>query len=189
MISTFLDELKDHRRSQGRQYELKHVVLFSIMAIMSNSKSYRDIERFITAHFDTLKREFNLTWKKSPGYTTVRNIIQRIPSCNLEECFRKYSQSLDNLTTEKLVSIAVDGKVLRHSFDNFNDKKAVQILSFFNTSSNIILCHEKIDTKTNEIPVAQKLIDELEIGDSILTFDALHCQKKHFELAAGKKNS
>ena len=188
MIETFLGKLKDHRRPQGRRYELQHVILFSIMAIMSNSKSYRDIERFITSHFETLKREFNLNWKKAPGYTTVRNIIQGVPPCNLEDCFRKYSQNLDNLDVENFVSIAVDGKVLRHSFDNFNDKKAIQILSFFNTSSNIILCHEKIDVKTNEIPVAQKLIEELEIGDNILTFDALHCQKKHFELAEGKKN-
>ncbi len=185
MIESFLDGLKDHRRLQGQRYKLKHIILFSIMAILSNSKSYRDIERFIKTHFETLDREFNLNWKKAPGYTTVRNIIRGVPPDKLEQCFREYAKSLDR--SDSIVSIAVDGKVLRKSFDNFNDKKAIQILSFFNTHSNIILCHEKIDIKTNEIPVAQKLISEFEIGDGILTFDALHCQKKHFEIAEEKK--
>ena len=34
MIITFLDDLKDHRRSHGQRYELRFIVLFSIMAIL-----------------------------------------------------------------------------------------------------------------------------------------------------------
>ena len=53
MILTFLDDLKDHRRLQGQRYELKFIILFSIMAFLSNAKSYRDVERYIKSHFDT----------------------------------------------------------------------------------------------------------------------------------------
>ena len=60
MITTFLEDLKDHRRSQGQRYKLEHIILFSIMAFLSNAKSYRDISRFISVHFEVLKEYFEV---------------------------------------------------------------------------------------------------------------------------------
>jgi hypothetical protein len=74
--------------------------------------------------------------------------------------------------------IGCDGKVLRGSFDHFKDQKAIQILSAFVSNSQIILAHEEIATKTNEIPTAQALMEALGLSGYIFTFDALHCQKK-----------
>ena len=74
--------------------------------------------------------------------------------------------------------IGCDGKVLRGSFDPFKDQKAVQLLSAFAPQSGIILAHEEIATKTNEIPTAQRLLEALGFSGYIFTFDALHCQKK-----------
>lgn len=183
MIITFLDELKDHRRSQGQRYELRFIVLFSIMAILSNAKSYRDIARFIKKHIEKLQKDFGLKWRKAPAYTTVRNIIQGLDKQELESCFRAYSQSLLETGRGSLVGVAVDGKVLRGSYDHFQDKKAIQVLSFFDTWSELILAHETINIKTNEIPVAQALIPQLELAGVVYTLDALHCQKKTFETA------
>ncbi len=46
------------------------------MAILSNAKSYRQISSFIKTYYQTLNEDFDLNWKKSPSYSTVRNIIQ-----------------------------------------------------------------------------------------------------------------
>ena len=193
MITTFLDDLKDHRRPQGQRYELKFIILFSIMAILSNSKSYRDIYRFIKKHNNTLQNDFGLKWKRVPSYTTIRNIIKGTDQQELEASFRAYTQSLQETGSSDYIGVAVDGKVLRGSYDHFNDRKAIQILSFFDTQSELILAHEKIDVKTNEIPVAQSLIPQLGLENVVYTFDALHCQKKTFEIAdnkgGAKKNS
>lgn len=40
MLIVFLKEIPDHR---NRQYDLAHVLLFSILAILSNAKNYKDI--------------------------------------------------------------------------------------------------------------------------------------------------
>lgn len=179
MILTFLDDLQDHRRAQGRRYELKYIILFSIMAILSNAKSYRQISSFILTHYETLKKEFAIEWKKCPAYTTVRNIIQGVGPKEIEACFRAYTQSLlDTCIANTDTGVAVDGKVLRGSFDHFEDRKAIEILSFFETRQGLILAHEAIDEKTNEIPVFQRLIKELGLENVVYTLDALHCQKK-----------
>jgi len=181
MIITFLKDLKDFRRGQGRMYQAEFVILFSIMAILSNSKSYRDISRFISKHFEILKSDFELKWKKAPAYTTIRNIIQGLDQQELEKCFRNYSASLIEKDNKKLC-ISGDGKALRGSFDNFNDKKMIQKLSFFETTGKLILAHEEISEKSNEIPAVQHLLETLNIGECLLTLDAMHCQKKLLKL-------
>jgi hypothetical protein len=179
MISTFLEDIKDHRRSQGQRYKLEHIILFSIMAFLSNAKSYRDISRFIRVRFEVLREHFGLTWKKAPGYTTVRNIILGVDSEELEACFRGYTQSvIDGANVNSIGSIAFDGKTLRGSYDHFQDKRATQILSMFRTEDKLILAHEVIDQKTNEIPMVQKLLEDIGLEGYYYTMDALHCQKK-----------
>lgn len=179
MISTFLEDLKDHRRSQGQRYKLEYIILFSIMAFLSNAKSYRDISRFISVRFEVLKEYFGLSWKKPPGYTTVRNIILGVDSEELEACFRGYTQSIaEAANAHGLMAIAFDGKALRGSYDHFLDKRAMQILSMFRTDDKLILAHEVIDQKTNEIPMVQKLLADIGLEGYYYTMDALHCQKK-----------
>ena len=176
MLDSFLFQIVDHRRAQGRRYELGHILLFSILAILSNATSYRKIHTFIVAHYDELNEIFDLNWKRMPAYTTIREIIQSTSGDELEKAFREYSKTLDTSKAEKKL-IACDGKVLRGSFDHFNDQKAIQILSAFTSDGHIILAHEEIAEKTNEIPTAQMLIEKLGLSGHIFTFDALHCQK------------
>lgn len=183
MILTYLEDLKDFRRKQAQIYGLKYIVLFSIMAVLSNAKSYRNISQFISGHFIVLKKHFNLWWKKPPSYTTIRNILLGIDPMELESCFRAYSGSLlDEVEVTSNICIAVDGKVLRGSFDHFKDKKAIQLLSFFRTDNKLILAHEMIDEKSNEIPAMQHLLNELELSGYMYTADAMHCQKKLLKL-------
>ncbi len=176
MLDSFLFQVEDHRRKQGRRYELGHILLFTILAILSNATSYRKVHTFIVAHYEELNDLFDLNWKRMPAYTTIRAMIQGTSGSELERVFREYSKDLDTTETEKKF-IGCDGKVLRGSFDHFNDQKAIQILSAFTSDSHIILAHEEIAEKTNEIPTAQTLMEELGLSGYIFTFDALHCQK------------
>jgi hypothetical protein len=47
MLLEILEELQDFRRGQGRQYQIGHVLYFSILAILSGADSYRKIHIFI----------------------------------------------------------------------------------------------------------------------------------------------
>jgi hypothetical protein len=179
MLLDILRQMSDARRNQAKQYELGHIIFLSILAILSGCNSYREIENFFEVHFAKLKAHFKLKWKKRPAYTTVRNIIQGTNKDELEQSFRDYTQKIKN-TSNSLDTriIAIDGKVLRHSFDNFKDKKALHILNAFSTEGKLVLAHYEISQKSNEIPAATELIKELGLTDRIFTLDALHCQKK-----------
>lgn len=179
MLLTIFSQIPDHRRSQGRLYQLEFILLFTVLAIMSNADSYRSIASFITVHFKALKKRFNLKWKKAPGYTTIRKIIQGVDPNALESSFRSHANSLNGLNPASYQLVSLDGKTVRGSFDHFKDQKMIQVFSAFSTAKKIILGHEMIpDKKTNEIPVAHHLIKELGLTGCLFTADALHCQKK-----------
>ncbi|MGE0084144.1 MAG: transposase family protein [Desulfococcaceae bacterium] len=74
MLKSFLFEIKDSRRKEGRRYELGYILLFTIFAIAGGADSYRKVHTFIKGSYETLREEFGLKWKKIPAYTTVRNI-------------------------------------------------------------------------------------------------------------------
>jgi len=192
MLKSFLSEIKDNRRKEGKRYKLEDILLFPIFAIPGGATSYRKIHTFIKGHYEVLKEEFGPEWKRLPAYTTIRNIIRGLSSDESEECFRKFGSELSELpelSEEKNGKrfIACDGKVLKGSFDNFNDKKAVQILSAFIPESGIIPAHCVIGEKTDGIPVAQNLMKESGLENCVFTYDALNCQEK--TLKAAKENN
>ena len=41
MLQNFLFKIKDHRRAQGRRYQLGHILFFSVLAILSGGDNYR----------------------------------------------------------------------------------------------------------------------------------------------------
>lgn len=189
MLTTFLSDVKDFRRSQGQRYKLHQTLLFSFLAICCNANTYRQISLFIHTHFDKLSSYFNLDWKAAPHHTTIRNHIKGVCPDELEASFRAFTQHLlppDAFLGEEFNHIAADGKTLCGSSDQTNGKRAVQSFSFFNVARGLILGQVEISEKTNEIPVFQQLLKVLEIPNSIFTADAMHLQKKTFEIALDK---
>jgi predicted transposase YbfD/YdcC len=187
MLTTFLEDVKDFRRLQGQRYSLHHTLLFSLMAICCNANTYRQIGLFVHTNFDKLSVHFGLKWKASPHFTTIRNHIKGVESEEMEAAFRTYTQHLlhkEAFTGSDYNHIATDGKVLCGSQDRSNERRAVQSFSFFNVARGLIMGHIEIAEKTNEIPVLQQLLQDLEIPNCIFTADALHLQKKTFEIAA-----
>ena len=45
-----LEAVPDPRRAEGKVYRLPHVLLFSILAIVSGGNSYRSVATFIDVH-------------------------------------------------------------------------------------------------------------------------------------------
>lgn len=176
MLITIFEQIPDQRSPLGRRYELKFILLFTVLAILSGADSYRKVATWIKANKEFLKEHFPIKWHTYPSHTSIGRIIQGVAKDSLEIAFRSEATALAGSESR---AVSMDGKTLRGSFDHFKDKKAIQLFSAFFNKPKIILAHEIIvDKKTNEIPMAQKLIADLKLTDRLFTFDAMHCQKK-----------
>ena len=172
-----LSDIEDPRRDEGKLYRLPYVLLFAILAIVSGANSYRGIHSFIDVHLSRLRRAFGLTWRNAPAYTTIRGIIRQLDAASVETVFRRHATALSEHASGKRF-VAIDGKTLRHSFDNFSDRRAAHILTAFTVDSALVLAHLECDDKSNEIPAVQTLLGELGLSGAVATVDAMHCQKK-----------
>jgi len=174
-----LATIPDPRRAEGKLYLLPHVLLFSILAIVSGANSYRGVRTFIKMHRVKLNKAFKISWKRPPAHTAIRYILQGLRAAEVENAFREHAARLNDIAASPGARVvAFDGKTLKGSFDSFNDAKARQVLSAFAADTALVLAHVEIDEKSNEIPAVQKLLMELNLTDRLVTCDAMHCQKK-----------
>ncbi len=72
--------------------------------------------------------------------------------------------------------IAIDGKTLRHSHDA-QPSDALHSITVWLREQGLVFCQQKSVGKKNEIKGAQNLIQMLEVADTTVTLDAMHCQK------------
>lgn len=179
MLLEYLNKIQDKRRGQGKRYPLGHIILFSLLAIMSKSEGYEEIARFIDVNLEKLEEIFGIYWIKSPHKGTIRNVLLSIDAKELDNALCEYNQAMAKLDKNKdSTVIAIDGKTLRHSFDKMKDQKSLHMLEAFATGINLVVGHLETNAKSNEIPAAQQFIKESGIEGCIFTMDALHCQKK-----------
>ena len=186
-------QVKDPRRAQAKQYELVHLLLYSVLGIASGATSYRRIHQFMDTHWLRLNEAFGSTWRKAPAYTSIRYCLHGLSSDEIEKALRCYARALrESIATEQETQsanpsdvrtrhvIALDGKTLRGSLDHFADRKAAQVLNAFLVEEQLVLGQIVFEDqyKDHEIPAAQRLINELGLSGVLYTLDALHCQKK-----------
>ena len=75
-LKTHFSPIPNHRRSQGRMYDLGHLLLFSVLAVVSGATSYRKVQRFMNAHRERLNALCQLEWKRAPAHTSIRYPLQ-----------------------------------------------------------------------------------------------------------------
>ena len=83
--------------------------------------------------------------------------------------------------------VAIDGKVLRRSFDRASGKSALHMVSAWGSEQRLVLAQIATDTKSNEIAAVPKLLRMLALKGTIVTADALNCQRNIAEQIVEQK--
>jgi predicted transposase YbfD/YdcC len=73
--------------------------------------------------------------------------------------------------------VAIDGKVLRRSFDRASGKSPLHMVSAWGCEQRLVLAQIATDAKSNEITAVPKLLEMLSLKGAIVTTDALNCQR------------
>jgi hypothetical protein len=73
--------------------------------------------------------------------------------------------------------VAIDGKVLRRSFDRASGKSPLHMVSAWGCEQRLVLAQIATDAKSNEITAVPKLLEMLSLQGTIVTTDALNCQR------------
>jgi hypothetical protein len=91
MASSLLEVLRsipDHRRAEGKRFDLATVLLYTILGMVAGANSYRQMHEFIRVHRQRLNEAFGLALRYAPSYTGLRDILRGVAPKALETAFR-----------------------------------------------------------------------------------------------------
>ncbi len=175
--SGFLDYfngLEDPRVSRTKIYPLNEILFIVICAMICGADSWRDFVNFGKAKQDYLRKFYSFQ-NGIPSKNTFARVMSAINPIQFKDCFLEWMKCVQIKFQDV---IALDGKALRHSFDNSKDQSPIYLVSAFSSSLRLTLAQEKVSEKSNEITAIPKLLDMLEIKGAIITIDAMGCQKE-----------
>ena len=109
-----------------------------------------------------------------PFHDTIARVFSRLNPEEFQQSFLSWIQSISCFNQGEV--IAIDGKTLRHSYGG-QSKKAIHMVSAWATSQRLVLGQVKVDQKSNELTAIPDLLKVLELNGSLVTIDALGCQR------------
>ncbi|MEJ6080900.1 ISAs1 family transposase [Vibrio sp. 1-Bac 57] len=178
MSATFLnnfDSISDPRIERCKKHNLLDILLLAMTAVMSGSEGWEDIENFGHIKLDWL-RQYRDFEAGIPRHDTIARVISRLKASEIEQAFQTWISSLIEKTGCHV--IAVDGKTARRSFTTKDRKNALHTVSAWSCQHQLVLGQTAVDAKTNEITAIPELLSLLDIENSIITLDAMGCQKE-----------
>jgi len=169
----YFAELKDPRVERNRDHVLEEILLIAIAAVLSGAESWNDMEEYGKAKKDWLSTLLQLP-SGIPSHDTFNRVFAALDAEELEKGFVAWVSSIARLTAGEVV--AIDGKSLRGS-GTTSGKPIVHMVSAWASANNLVLGQRKVDDKSNEITAIPRLLEALELSGTVVTIDAMGCQK------------
>lgn len=168
------NELPDPRMDRKKRHSLMDILFISICSVICGATSFVDMHDFGCAKSEWLDDYLDL-YNGIPSHDTFRRVFALIdPDCFVK-CFMKWTEAISDAVDGDI--IAFDGKTLRHSFDSATGLRAVHVMNAWSCENDFCLAQMMVDGKSNEITAMPALLKLININGSVVTADALNCQK------------
>jgi len=175
---TFLDhfeKLDDPRLdNHNRRHDLVDILVITILATICGADTWMEINEFGVAKHEWLQTFLTLP-NGIPSHDTFGRVFSLIDPTKFEDCFCAWIASLEIDTTCEI--IAIDGKTLRGSGNKRKNEKPLHLVSAWAVHNRVMLGQVRTEEKSNEIEAIPRLLNMLDIANSIVTIDAMGCQK------------
>jgi len=172
-ILTYFADMKDPRVERTKRHLMDDILFISIAAVLSGVESWDEMEEYGKKKQPWFETFLSLP-NGIPSHDTFNRFYAALDPNEFEDRFLKWVKSLCESTEGEIISI--DGKTIRGSREQ-GCKTATHIVSAWADKNELILGQVKVEDKSNEITAIPRLLDALLLKGSIVTIDAMGCQK------------
>lgn len=109
-----------------------------------------------------------------PSHDTFSRLFRQLDPEQFRATFQRF---MAGFSEQCRGVVAIDGKVLRRSFDRASGKSALHMVSAWGCEQRLVLAQIATDAKSNEITAVPALLKMLSLKGAIVTTDALNCQR------------
>ena len=176
-IGSYFESLPDPRHTQNRKHLLIDIVVIAVCGLVCGCDGPTAIRRWATNRADWLKQFLALP-NGIPSRDCIRNLLMALRPEAFQRCFRDWianAIATDDGGPARLV--AIDGKTLRRSHDGSNGLGPLHIVSAWASEHGIALGQVATEEKSNEITAIPQLLEQIELHKTLITIDAMGCQK------------
>lgn len=174
------EHIDDPRTPINILHSVENIVSIAIAAILAGAEGPKSIARWAQTKRDWLQTWLDLPEGKVPSRDCIRTFFGRVKPVLFQACFVGWIQSLSDrgLVQDEGLTIAIDGKTLRHSYETAKEQKPLHLVSAWVAEHHLCLGQVATEEKSNEITAIPELLEQIEIQGAIVTIDAMGCQKK-----------
>jgi predicted transposase YbfD/YdcC len=175
----YLRRVKDGRKRRGVRYPLEIILVLFILAKMCGENKVSGIADWVQFRSEYLidALDMKLKRRRLPHHSTYRRILsEEINAEDLEKIISEYLAQLPRRGQEMV--IVIDGKTVRGTI-TADDPFGLHLLVAYLPGEGIVLMQMEVEKdKENEIVVAPKLLQCLDLRDQVVIGDAMHTQRE-----------
>ena len=165
--------LVDPRSGNAALHDFHALLIIALCTVLCGGQGAVDMALFAEAK-EPFLREFLDLKNGPPSHDTFSRLFRRLDPDRFRTAFQRF-MTVFSETCQGV--IAIDGKVLRRSFDRASGKSALHMVSAWGCEQRMVLGQIATDAKSNEIAAVPNLLKMLSLKDTIVTVDALNCQR------------
>jgi predicted transposase YbfD/YdcC len=176
-VGSYFQSLTDPRHTRNRKHLLGDIIVIAVCGILCNCDGPTAIHRWAVNRADWL-REILALPNGIPSRDCIRRVLMALQPQAFQLCFQNWitqAGPTDDPTIKRLV--AIDGKSCRGSHDAAAGLGAMHIVSAWASEEGIALGQVATEEKSNEITAIPLLLEQINLVDTIITIDAMGCQK------------
>jgi predicted transposase YbfD/YdcC len=183
-IGSYFESLPDPRHPRNRKHLLVDIAVIAVCGIICGCDGPTAIHRWAVHREAWLAQHLALP-NGIPSRDCIRRLLMALKPEAFQRCFQAWIRDAilsDADEPGRLVSI--DGKSCRGSHDGAKGLGVLHIVSAWASEQGIALGQVATDAKSNEITAIPQLLEQIDLDGTLITIDAMGCQKAIVEQIA-----
>jgi predicted transposase YbfD/YdcC len=189
-------QVSDGRSDQGRDHPVAAVLALAAAATVAGMRGYTAIHGWVADVPAGIRRDLYVRTggdaeARSPSKTTIWRVVSNADAAAVDAAvgawlMRGLAAAVEAADQDPargadgpaLMHIRLDGKTLRGAVDA--DGGQMHLLAALvgrPGQVSVVAAQTEVGAKTNEVPMATEVLDQVELADTVVTADALHTVK------------
>jgi predicted transposase YbfD/YdcC len=175
-LYTYFQRVTDTRKPKGKLYTLAHLLVLMMLAKLAGEDRPSGIADWVAHRIEQLYGMKVVPKARAPSHMTYRRVLQdTLQPEELEDLISEYQQN--RLEDGEEVVFSMDGKTLKGTIPP-GELRGTHLLSIFVPQQGLVLVEAEVDRKENEIVVAPKILQQVNLSGAIVIGDAMHAQRQ-----------
>lgn len=177
-IGSYFQSLSDPRHTRNRKHLLTDIVVIAVCAMICGADGPTAIHRWASHRVDWLRTFLPLP-NGIPSRDCLRRLLMALKPESFQRCFQDWiTQAVHVEEGGPARLVAIDGKTCRRSHDAASGLRPLHIVSAWASEEGIALGQVAAEDKSNEITAIPLLLQQIELEHTLITIDAMGCQKE-----------